>query len=598
MTETPTIIHHLEANAKRQGARPAIHDKTTGSWRRRNWREYNNLTRRFGKALMAAGIGEGDPLAILGANRPEWAIGALGVMRVGGISAGIYTSCSAEEIGYILDHSEAPIALVETHDQLGRVLEVWPNLDKLKSVVLMEGVDAHDDERVSTWEEFLESGADVSDEDLDARMDGLRLDQVADFIYTSGTTGPPKAVMLTHENLEWTARTIGGTVDLGTEEVGLSYLPLSHIAEQTNSLLMPMVFGYQVYFCHDGLQLAEYLPEVRPTTFFGVPRVWERFESGIRAKMAEATGAKAKIAAQAQAVGREYIATKNAGKTPGGLLEKKYQVADKVVFSKVKAAIGLDRCRVFVSGAAPIPAASLEFFSSIGITVTELYGQSEGSGPTSTNLEGANKYGTVGRAIPGVEVKIAEDGEILVRGKNLFAGYYKNQAATDETIIDGWLHSGDLGKIDSDGFLSIIGRKKDIIITSGGKNIAPQNIEELLSGIDIVGTPLVVGEQQRFLIALLTLDEELAPAFAEQHGLDASSLHSDPFVRQHLEQEITANVNSQLARVEHIRNFSVLTAPFTIEGGELTPTLKLKRNVVNEKFLDEINAVYEQGQVL
>ncbi len=598
MTETTTIIHHLERNARRQGARAAIHDKTTGSWRRRNWREYNLLTRRFGKALMAAGFGEGDPLAILGANRPEWVIGALGAMRVGGISAGIYTSCSPEEIQYVLEHSEASVIVVETLEQLGRVQQVWDSLPHLKSAVMMEGAGASDDSRVSSWEDFLDSGSDVSDEELDARLDALRPDQVADFIYTSGTTGPPKAVMLTHENLVWTAEAMGSNVDLTTEEVALSYLPLSHVVEQLNSIAMATVFGYQVHFCHDGLQLAEYLPEVRPTMFFGVPRVWERFESGIKGKMAEATGAKAKISEQAQQVGREFIASQNAGGTPSKLLGAKYQAAEKLVFSKVKAAIGLDRCKVFVSGAAPIPAATLEFFSSMGIAVTEGYGQSEGTGAGTINVTGGNRYGTVGPTVPGVEIKIAEDGEILVGGKNLFAGYYKNQEATDETIIDGWLHSGDLGKVDDDGFLSIIGRKKDIIITSGGKNIAPQNIEELLSGIDIVGTPIVVGEQQRFLIALLTLEPDAAARFAEEHGLDVENLHEDPKVRSHIEEAIAKDVNPQMARVEHIRNFAILPNEFTTETGELTPTLKVKRNVVNDKYANDIAAAYEAGQVL
>lgn len=598
MSETKTIIHHLEANARRQGARAAIHDKVTGSWRSRNWRQYNLLTRRFGKALMGMGMGEGDPVAVLGANRPEWTIASLGAMRVGGIAAGIYTTCSAEEIGYILDHSEASVIVIENLEQLGRVLEVWDTLPNLKTAVMMEGAGEHDDPRVVGWDDFLDSGTDISDEDLDARMDALRADQVADFIYTSGTTGPPKAVMLTHENLEWTARTIGGTVDLTTEDIAISYLPLSHIAEQTNSLLMPMVFGYQVYFVNDGLNLAQYLPEVRPTTFFGVPRVWERFESGIKGKLAEAEGAKAKIADKAQTISRQVIAMQNLGEEPSGLLAAQYAAVDKVVLSKIKAAIGLDRCRVFVSGAAPIPAASLEFFSGLGMTVTELYGQSEGSGPTSTNLVGANKYGTVGRAIPGVEVKIADDGEILVRGKNLFAGYYKNQDATNETIIDGWLHSGDLGTLDADGYLSIIGRKKDIIITSGGKNIAPQNIEEALAGIDIVGTPVVVGEQQRHLVALITLDLEAAGRFAQENGLDASTLHDEPAVRSHLESVIAKEVNPKMARVEHIRNFVVLPNEFTTATGELTPTLKVKRNVVNEMYANEINAAYEAGEVL
>ncbi len=597
MAET-TIVHHLERHAAQRGGRAALHDKVTGTWRTTSWREYNKATRDIGKAMIASGLGKGDVVTILGANRPEWVIAALGAMRIGAVSAGVYTTCSAEEIGYIVEHSESPILVLETLEQLGRVLEVWDTVPTLKQVVMMQGAGEHDDPRVASWEDFIAAGAAVEDSELDARLAGLTGDQVADFIYTSGTTGPPKAVMLTHENLEWTGSVLGGTVNMGPDDVALSYLPLSHIAEQTASIIMPLIFGYEVHFCHDGLQLADYLKEVRPTTFFGVPRVWERFEAGVKGQLAEATGAKAKIAAAAQDVGKKYIAEMNAGRTPSKVLDVQFKAADKVVFSKIHTALGLDRCRLFVSGAAPIPASSLEFFSSIGITVTELYGQSEDSGPTTTNLPGANRFGTVGRAVPGVEVKIADDGEILVRGKNVFAGYYKNQAATDETLIDGWLHSGDLGEFDSDGYLSIIGRKKDIIITSGGKNIAPQNIEEALAGIDIVGTPVVVGEKQRFLVALLTLEPEAAGRFADEHGLDKATMHESDVVRKHIEAAITKDVNPLMARVEHVRNFIVLPNEFTTAGGELTPTFKVKRNVVNEMYADQIAAVYEAGQVL
>lgn len=593
-----TILHHLEHNANQLGDRPALHDKLTGTWRTTSWKEYNRLTRQVGRAMLALGLDTGDVVTILGANRPEWVISALGAMRIGGISAGIYTSCSSDEIGYIVGHSESPLIVVENLEQLGRVLEAWAGTPALRTVVMMEGAGGHDDPRVLSWEDFLARGDEVDDAEIDIRLEGLGDDQVGDFIYTSGTTGPPKAVMLTHENLLWTSTQLGNSVNLTNDEVALSYLPLSHIAEQTGSMLMPLVFGYQVYFCHDGLQLAEYLREARPTSFFGVPRVWERFEAGIKGQLSQATGAKAKIAERAQAVGSKLIAEVNAGREPSALLKAQYAVADKLVFSKIHAALGFDRCRVFVSGAAPIPASSLEFFASVGIPVTELYGQSEDTGPTTTNLPGANKYGTVGPALPGVEVKIAEDGEILVRGKNVFAGYYKNEAATNETLIDGWLHSGDLGKFDDDGYLSIIGRKKDIIITSGGKNIAPQNIEEALSGIDIVGTAVVVGEQQRFLIALLTLEPEASGRFAEEHGVDHAALHDDPTVRTHLESAITKEVNPLMARVEHIRNFVILPREFSTETGELTPTFKVKRNVVSDMYADEIAATYQAGQLL
>lgn len=593
-----TILHHLERNATEHGARPALHDKLTGSWRSTSWSEYNRLTRLCARAMLDLGLGEGDVVTILGANRPEWVITALGAMRIGGVSAGIYTSCSAEEIGYIIGHSDAPLVIVETLEQLGRIQEVWDDLPMLKTAVMMDGAGESDDPRVLSWTKFLERADAVDDADIDARLDQLRPDQVADFIYTSGTTGPPKAVMLTHENLAWTAKALGDSVNLTNDETALSYLPLSHIAEQTSSMLMPLVFGYEVYFCHDGLQLADYLKESRPTSFFGVPRVWERFEAGIKSQLSQASGAKAKIATWAQGVALKTAEAKNSGTAPGAILDAQYAVADKLVFGKLRQALGLDRTRIFVSGAAPIPKSTLEFFGSVGIPIVELYGQSEDSGPTSTNLPGANKYGTVGRPLPGVEVRIADDGEILVRGKNVFAGYYKNEAATAETLVDGWLHSGDLGQFDDDGYLSIVGRKKDIIITSGGKNIAPQNIEEALSSIDVVGSAVVVGEQQRFLVALLTLEPEAAGRFASDNGCRAEALHEHPALRAHLEQAIAKDVNPLMARVEHIRNFVVLDHEFSTETGELTPTFKIKRNVVNAKYADQIAAAYEAGQVL
>jgi long-chain acyl-CoA synthetase len=593
-----TILHHLERHAAESGDKPALLDKLTGTWRTRTFSEYNRLTRQAGRAMLALGLDTGDVVTVLGANRPEWVISALGAMRIGGISAGIYTTCSADEIGYILGHSESPLLVVENGDQLSRVFEAWADAPALRTVVMMEGADPVDDERVLSWAEFLAAADSIPAGEMDTRLDALLPDQVADFIYTSGTTGPPKAVMLTHDNLEWTAKQLGAAVNLTSDEVALSYLPLSHIAEQTASVLMPIVFGYEVHFCHDGLQLADYLKDARPTTFFGVPRVWERFEAGIKSQLAGATGAKAKIADWAQSVSSKAIAAQNSGDALSPALKAQYGLADKLVLSKIHQALGLDRCRILVSGAAPIPATTLEFFASVGMPVLELYGQSEDSGPTTTNLPGANRYGTVGQALSGVEVKIAEDGEIMVKGRNVFAGYAKNEAATAETLVDGWLHSGDLGAFDADGYLSIIGRKKDIIITSGGKNVAPQNIEESLSGIDIVGTAVVIGEQQRFLVALLTLEPEAAARFASDHAIDVDSMHTSPEVRAHLEQAIKADVNPLLARVEHVRNFVVLPRDFSTETGELTPTFKVKRSVVNEMYADEIAALYEAGQAL
>ena len=521
MTQPVTIPHLLEKNAAARPNRPAIHDKLTGSWRSKTWSEYNQLTREAGRALLGAGIGEGDVVAILGSNRPEWAIGALAAMRIGGVAAGIYTTCSPDEIAYVLRHAESKVLIAENLDQLAKVEEVWADVPDLIRVVLMDGTS--DDQRVMSWDEFLASAEGTPDSEIDSRLEQLRDDQLAVFIYTSGTTGPPKAVMLTHENISWTAHTIGTPFGTDADVVSLSYLPLSHIAEMTGSILAAVTFSYTVYFCHDGLQLAEYLKEVRPTTIFGVPRVWERISAKIHDQFAEATGAKAKILTWAQGVGTKYTAAVNRGETPSAAVTAQYRLADKLVFSKLRTAIGFDRTTVFVSGAAPIPVSTLEFYASIGITIYEIYGQSEDTGPTTCNFPGQTRLGTVGRLFDGIEVKIGDDDEILVRGKNVFAGYYKDEAATAEALVDGWLHSGDLGKLE-DGYLTIIGRKKDIIITSGGKNVAPQNIENALTSIDIVSNAVVIGEQQRFLIALLTLEPEASARFAEDHGLDETTL--------------------------------------------------------------------------
>ena len=597
MGET-TILHHLERHATQRPHEPAVHDKITGVWRSISWRNYNNKTKEVAKSLMALGHGEGAVVAILSANRPEWIIAALGAMRVGGVSAGIYASCASEEISYILSHSEAPVLVVEKPEQLERVLKAWPEVPTLKTIVTLNDSTVTDDDRVISWQTFIDLGVDVDDARVDVALENLRPSTVGDYIYTSGTTGPPKAVMLTHENLEWTGAVMGGLVDMSASDVALSYLPLAHIAEQMASILMPLIYGTQVFFCHDGLQVANFLQEVRPTTFFGVPRVWERFESGIKEQLNQTEGAKATLVEGARATSLKYHAEKNAGRTPARFLDARFQAANKVILSKIHKAVGFDRCRVYVSGAAPIQTSTIEFLTSVGMPIVELYGQSEGSGPTSTNLPGANKHGTVGLPMPGVEVKIADDGEILLRGKNVFAGYSKNPEATAETLIDGWLHSGDLGTLDADGYLSIIGRKKDIIITSGGKNIAPQNIEEALMGIDIVSSAVVCGDQQRYLIALLTLEPAAAGRFAEQHGLDPDTMHESEVVREHLIEAIARDVNPVMARVEHIRNFSVLAKDFSTESGELTPTFKIKRNVVNEMHSDAIEATFSAGQVL
>jgi long-chain acyl-CoA synthetase len=586
-----TILHRLHENKRIRPNAPAYYLKTGDHWVPTSWREYTDEVRQAAKALIALGVEPGGSVAILGFNRPEWVIMDLAGMLVGGTATGIYTTNSPEEVKYITSHSEASVILLEDADQWKKVEQIWPEIDTLKHVVMYRGVNI-DDERVLSWEQFLAKGEGIDDSQVDERLNSLDPQGLCTLIYTSGTTGPPKGVMLSHHNLSWTAQVGLELFELTPEDSSLSYLPLSHIAEQVFSIHAAITAGYQVYFAESGLKVADNIREVQPTIVFGVPRVWERFHAGVLAKMQEATGAKAKIASWAQSVGREVSAVKNRGEEPAGLLALKYKLANKLVFSKVKPALGLGNARHLVSGAAPIAKEILEFFSGLDLLIYEIYGQSEDCGPTTINRPGATKFGTVGQPWPGTEVKIAEDGEILVKGPNVFLGYYKDPAATNDTLIDGWLYSGDLGQFDSDGFLTITGRKKEIIITSGGKNIAPKNIEAALKNLDLVSEAVVIGEQRRYLTALLTLEEGAAAKFAEEHSLDVNALHESELVRQHLQKEIDEKVNSLFARVEHVRGFTIIPRQFTVEDGELTPTLKIKRRIIDKNFKDHIEAMY------
>jgi len=594
-----TIVHRFLKQAEIRPDAPAYHVKKGSSWKASTWKTYTTEVRTAARALMTLGIGteseEGKAscACILGFNRPEWCIFDVAAMAAGGVPAGIYTTCSPPEVAYIVSHTEAKVVLVENHEQWKKIEQERDegNLPDLEKVVLMKGNDPVDDDMVLTWDAFNALADETSDEDLDARIDGLKLDQLATLIYTSGTTGPPKGVMLSHENLAWTAECAIDMVEAGPNDVAVSYLPLSHIAEQMFTIHVPATGGMQVYFAESIPKVADNLKEVQPTVLFAVPRIWEKFYAGVTEKLGQATGLKAKLVEWARETGAEVNALKNRGQEPAGFLAIKYGFFSKRVYGKLKEALGLSRARVCVSGAAPISAEIIQFFSGLDVMIREVYGQSEDTGPTSFNLPGKTKIGSVGPPIPGAEVKIAEDDEILIKGKNVFLGYYKNPEATAETLVDGWLHSGDLGKIDADGFLHITGRKKDLIITAGGKNIAPKNIESALKDLNIIGEAVVIGDRRKYLTALISLDPEKAKEFAKEHGLDDDQLAESPQLIGHIQEHVD-KVNKNLARVEQIKKFKVLDKPFSIEGGELTPTLKVKRKVVNENYADEIETLY------
>ncbi len=590
-----TIPARLLNQADLRPTAAAYYTKRGNAWQVTDWRTYVQEVRRAGKSLMALGLEPGGKVAILGFNRPEWVILDVAAMCVGGAAAGVYTTCSAEEVQYVVHHCEAHVLLLEDEKQWQKVAQERERLPLLEHVVLMKGAPEIDDPLVMSWAEFNDRGKGVADADFEARVDALEPDSLATLIYTSGTTGPPKGVMLSHHNLAWTANAIGALVDLTAMDWALSYLPLSHIAEQMMTIHGPITSGASVYFAESIDKVADNLREVQPTLFFGVPRIWEKFHAGIAAKLADATGVKKSLVDWVRKVGAEVSALRNRGEEPGVLTQLKHKAADYLVLSKLKPAVGMKNARMCISGAAPIGKEVLEFFASLDIVVHEVYGQSEDCGPTSCNVPGKTAFGTVGPAIPGVQVEIAEDGEILVKGPNVFMGYYKDESATNDALEDGWLHSGDLGELDTNGFLTITGRKKDIIITAGGKNIAPKNIEAALKNCYLVSEAVVIGDRRKFLSALVTLDEEAVAKFLGDRGLtaryDSTSVDEIAELRAEVQAAVD-EVNSHLAQVETIKKFKILPNNFTVESGELTPTLKVKRKVINEHYAGQIDAMY------
>jgi long-chain acyl-CoA synthetase len=588
-----SIPARLLARGRAHGSAPAYSVREAdGTWTPTTYQQYSHQVQEVSRALVNLGFNAGDTTAILGFNRPEWVVFDVATMMAGGAPAGIYTTCSPSEVQYILHHSGSAFVLLEDENQWAKVLAERDNLPDLRHVIMMKGAAPIDHELVMSWEDFIAHGQEVDQAVIDERLTLLEADQIATFIYTSGTTGPPKAVMLSHKNLTWTADKAAKISTMEANDTSVSYLPLSHIAEQMFSIHAPITMGSSIFFAESIERVADNLKEVQPSVLFGVPRIWEKMHAKVSAKMSEATGVKAKILSWSMRVGRASSDLRNQGASPGVLFSLKHKMAHRLLFSKIKPLMGLGNARMCVTGAAPISAEILEWFAGLDVTIHEVYGQSEDCGPTSFNLIGRTRLGTVGPALEGTEVRIADDGEICVRGPHVFLGYYKDQAATDEALIDGWLHSGDLGAFDADGYLTITGRKKEIIITAGGKNIAPKNIEAALKNLPIVSQAVVIGDRRKFLSALITLDPEAVEAWAASRGLPLQDIHANPELIKTLDADIESRVNSLFARVEHVRKFTVLERDFSIDHGELTPTLKIKRRPINENWSDTIEAMY------
>jgi len=528
----------------------------------------------------------------MGFNRPEWFLSDLGAIHAGAVPAGIYTTNPSELCRYIAHHAQAAVVVVENEEYLQRFLEIRADLPHLRAVVLMDG-ESDPAQGVLSWRELLDRGDSVPERDLETRLAAQRPDDVATLIYTSGTTGPPKAVQLSHHNIAWIAGRLAETYEVTAGEALLSYLPLSHVAEQVVSLHCPMAAGACTWFAESLDALRDNLLEVRPHFFFAVPRVWEKMQAGIQAAGAGAPPLRRRIAAWARDLGlRGGYADQQGDNRP--LL---YPLAERLVFRKVRARLGLDRARILATSAAPISRGTLDFFLSLGMPLLEVYGMSESTGPTTFSTHDRYRTGSAGWAIPGTELRTAEDGEILMRGPHVFCGYLDDPDATAEALDDdGWLHSGDIGHLDEEGFLWITDRKKELIITSGGKNLAPQRVEGKLREIPAVSQAVVVGDRRKYVAALLTLDPESLGETARAAGSPATNLEEAaacPEIHGHLESEV-ARVNRDLARYEAIKRFAVLPRELSVEGGELTPTLKLKRRVVDEKYAAEIESLYAE----
>jgi len=596
MTGSPTLPHAFLHNARTRGEDPALRYKDNGTWHDIPWDSYRRRALTVAAALQARGLERGDLVATLCTNRVEWLVWDMAALMLGCVTVPIYPTSIADAVGYIVGHSGSKAILAEDGAQMAKLLSLEEGSTALQLIVLVEG--ESEDERVVTWEALVDQGGALSDSQdaIEAAVDDLEPGAMATIVYTSGTTGPPKGAMLSHTNMMAMAESLASVLRLDHEQSSLSFLPLSHIAERLQGQIMAIRIGYTVNMGEGLLKVAENLVETEPTLLVCVPRLWEKYYSKISAGLEGAPPLRRKLFDWATGVG---LAGHHALATTGSMpptLRVQYDVADRLVLGKLRQRLGMARGKAFVSGAAPLSADIGRFFASLGIVIQEVYGQTECTGVCTYNPVDGVRYGTVGLAAPGIEVKIADDGEILVRGDNVFLGYFKNPEATAETVVDGWLLTGDVGAMDGDGYVRITDRKKDIIVTAGGKNVSPQNIENRLKTFEGISQVVVVGDKRKFLSALVTLDDE---GLEELWSRDdrklppAEARAADADVQRHIQRCID-EVNKGLNSYETLKKFRVLTEDFTVESGELTPSLKVKRRVIQRRYEDLIDAFYSE----
>ena len=560
-----TLVDVLDRNAERFGSLPAIRWAAEDGLSTLSWAAYRQRVREVAAGLRSLGVADGDFVALMAGNRPEHVIVDLGAVYAGAVPVSFYNTLAPPQIRYIADHCSAGVAVVEDTGYLDRWSEIRADLPALRHIVVMDLPEDGGGEGVLSWEDLVARGKATLAEDADlVERSSARVSQgdLATLIYTSGTTGTPKGVMISHRNVLWTLECIARTFPNIPEHARLiSYLPLAHIGERMASHYSALWWAGSVRYVPEITQVAEAVQQTRPEVFFAVPRVWEKFHAGLMAKLEENPNARKRaLALGAVELASAAQKTEHAGGRPGLLDRKKLGLFDHLVFSKIRTGLGLDELKLAISAAAPISADLLMFFRGIGIPVYELYGMTESSGPGTSNRPGADRIGSVGCAMPGVEIATAADGEILIRGGLVTDGYYKDQDGTAEAYgEDEWLHTGDLGRLDEDGFLTIVGRKKEIIITAGGKNVAPAKLENLINKHALVSQACLVGDGRRYLTLLVALDPDMAFGWAESQGVDYDTFEAFSRAPQVMEevQRIVASANGEVARVEQARKWFI-----------------------------------------
>ncbi|KAG1710287.1 hypothetical protein DVH05_017291 [Phytophthora capsici] len=616
-----TAAQAFQSTLAKYGSANALHFKKDGEWTSYTFQTYYDKCCQFAKSLLHVGIERYQGVSIIGFNSPEWVIADVGAIFAGAVAAGIYTTNSPKACEYIAKHSDSGVVVCDGVKQLEKFLAIEKNLPKLKALVVWndvvpEGIQSK--VPVYSFEDFMQLGKDVKDETLKEIMDSQKPGNCCTLIYTSGTTGDPKAVMISHDNVVWTIMSVVGMIkrnfnhQMNNEDRLVSYLPMSHIAAQLIDIWLPICGGLQIYFAQpDALKgsLGVTLKEMRPTFFFGVPRVWEKIAEKMWSIAAQTTGIKKRIAAWAKdkaAQKTELAQYGNSGGAPCG-----FGVANAVVLMRVKEALGLDQCIASFSGAAPISREVVEYFGSLDLPVYEFFGQSEVCGPQTCSMQGNWKISTCGRTIDGSETKVVPGtDELIFGGRNLMMGYLKGEQQTKDTIDeDGWLHSGDCGKIDEDGFMTITGRIKELLITAGGENVPPVIIEDTIKEeLPVLSNVMVIGDRRKFLSALFTLRVTVDKEGHPTDTLDEKALHTlkeigssattvaearaDEKVKAYLDAGLKRANARATSRAQNVAKYTVLDHDFSINGNELTPTLKLKRKVVYEKYESVIEGLY------